>query len=409
MNQRMGELFMGMEYETAKAVMEEVARVVTGKDDCIKKAFAAILAGGHILIEDVPGVGKTTLAVGISQALALSYKRVQFTPDVLPSDILGFSMYQSNTGEFEFRPGSVFCNLFLADEINRTSPKTQSALIEDVPGVGKTTLAVAFSKVMGLENHRVQFTPDVLPADILGFNMYRKETGDFVYYPGTIMCNLFLADEINRTSPKTQSALLEVMEEGKVTVDGVSREVPKPFIVMATQNPKGSAGTQLLPESQLDRFMICMSMGYPDVKSEIAIARGRSSSANMVELQPVIGAQELEALCGIVEDVYMSESIYTYIVALVGKTRENSYIELGVSPRGTIACVRMAKAWAFLQGRNYVMPEDVADIFIDIVKHRIVLNTKARVTHMTEEAILSEILSVTKQPASYMEKSEYRG
>jgi MoxR-like ATPase len=278
-----------------------------------------------------------------------------------------------------------------------------------VPGVGKTTLAVAFSKVMGLENHRVQFTPDVLPADILGFNMYRKETGDFVYYPGTIMCNLFLADEINRTSPKTQSALLEVMEESKVTVDGVSREVPRPFIVMATQNPKGSAGTQLLPESQLDRFMICMSMGYPDVKSEIAIARGRSSSANMVELQPVIGAQELEALCGMVEDVYMSESIYTYIVALVGKTRENSYIELGVSPRGTIACVRMAKAWAFLQGRNYVMPEDVADIFLDIAKHRIVLNTKARVTHMTEEAILSEILSVTKQPASYMEKSEYRG
>lgn len=330
MNQRMGDLFMGMEYETAKAVMEEVARVVTGKDDCIKKAFAAILAGGHILIEDVPGVGKTTLAV-------------------------------------------------------------------------------AFSKVMGLENHRVQFTPDVLPADILGFNMYRKETGDFVYYPGTIMCNLFLADEINRTSPKTQSALLEVMEEGKVTVDGVSREVPRPFIVMATQNPKGSAGTQLLPESQLDRFMICMSMGYPDVKSEIAIARGRSSSTNMVELQPVIGAQELEALCGMVEDVYMSESIYTYIVALVGKTRENSYIELGVSPRGTIACVRMAKAWAFLQGRNYVMPEDVADIFLDIAKHRIVLNTKARVTHMTEEAILSEILSVTKQPASYMEKSEYRG
>lgn len=321
---------MGMEYETAKAVMEEVARVVTGKDDCIKKAFAAILAGGHILIEDVPGVGKTTLAV-------------------------------------------------------------------------------AFSKVMGLENHRVQFTPDVLPADILGFNMYRKETGDFVYYPGTIMCNLFLADEINRTSPKTQSALLEVMEESKVTVDGVSREVPRPFIVMATQNPKGSAGTQLLPESQLDRFMICMSMGYPDVKSEIAIARGRSSSANMVELQPVIGAQELEALCGMVEDVYMSEPIYTYIVALVGKTRENSYIELGVSPRGTIACVRMAKAWAFLQGRNYVMPEDVADIFLDIAKHRIVLNTKARVTHMTEEAILSEILSVTKQPASYMEKSEYRG
>lgn len=321
---------MNAEYEKAKAVMGEVARVVTGKDDCIRKAFAAILAGGHILIEDVPGVGKTTLAI-------------------------------------------------------------------------------AFSKVMGLQNHRVQFTPDVLPADILGFNMYRKEIGDFVYHPGTIMCNLFLADEINRTSPKTQSALLEVMEEGMVTVDGVSRAVPKPFIVMATQNPKGSAGTQLLPESQLDRFMICMSMGYPDAKSEIEIARGKSCSANMVELQPVIGAQELDELCRMVEEVYMSESIYTYIVALVGKTRDNSYIELGVSPRGTIACVRMAKAWAFLQWRNYVTPEDVVDIFPDIAKHRIVLNTKARVTHMTEEAVLSEIVSMTKQPASYMEKSEYRG
>ena len=329
-NEIYGGRFMNAEYEKAKAVMGEVARVVTGKDDCIRKAFAAILAGGHILIEDVPGVGKTTLAI-------------------------------------------------------------------------------AFSKVMGLQNHRVQFTPDVLPADILGFNMYRKEIGDFVYHPGTIMCNLFLADEINRTSPKTQSALLEVMEEGMVTVDGVSRAVPKPFIVMATQNPKGSAGTQLLPESQLDRFMICMSMGYPDAKSEIEIARGKSSSANMVELQPVIGVQELDELCRMVEDVYMSEPIYTYIVALVGKTRDNSYIELGVSPRGTIACVRMAKAWAFLQGRNYVTPEDVVDIFPDIAKHRIVLNTKARVTHMTEETVLSEIVSMTKQPASYMEKSEYRG
>ena len=325
-----GDGFMSAEYEKAKAVMGEVARVVTGKDDCIKKAFAAILAGGHILIEDVPGVGKTTLAI-------------------------------------------------------------------------------AFSKVMSLQNHRVQFTPDVMPADILGFNMYRKESGDFAYYPGTIMCNLFLADEINRTSPKTQSALLEVMEEGLVTVDGVSRAVPKPFIVMATQNPKGSAGTQLLPESQLDRFMICMSMGYPDARSEIAIARGKSSSVNMVELHPVIGAQELEKMCRTVEEVHMSESIYAYIVALMGKTRDNHYIELGVSPRGTIACVRMAKAWAFLQGRSYVIPEDVTDIFLDIAKHRVVLNTKARVTHMTEEAVLSEIVSVTKQPASYMEKSEYRG
>lgn len=316
---------MSQIYENARAVMDEVKRAVTGKDDCIQKAFAAILAGGHILIEDVPGVGKTTLAI-------------------------------------------------------------------------------AFSKVMGLENHRVQFTPDVMPADILGFNMYQKNTGEFVYYPGTIMCNLFLADEINRTSPKTQSALLEVMEEGRVTVDGVSREVPKPFIVMATQNPKGSAGTQLLPESQLDRFMICMSMGYPDLESEIAIAKGKSIAAGFGELRAVLQAQQLVDMQAQVEKVYVHDSIYAYITNLMNKTRNSNYIELGVSPRGTIACVRMAKAWAFLQGREYVIPSDVTDIFMDVAKHRIVPNTKARVAHVTEEAILSQIIADTRQPASYMEK-----
>jgi MoxR-like ATPase len=314
---------------STQVLLDEVKRVVTGKDACINKAMAAILAGGHILIEDVPGVGKTTLAI-------------------------------------------------------------------------------AFSRVMGLQNHRVQFTPDVMPADILGFNMYQKETGTFTYHPGTIMCNLFLADEINRTSPKTQSALLEVMEEGKVTVDGVSREVPKPFIVMATQNPKGSAGTQLLPESQLDRFMICMSMGYPDPRSEIEIARGKSVSVE-ADLHEVVSAADLEVLKGQVEQVFVQESVYAYIVNLVEATRQNSYIELGISPRGTIACVRMAKAWAFLKGRGYVLPEDVADIFFDVAKHRIVLNTKARVTHVTREAVLSEILNATRQPASYMEKAEYCG
>ena len=312
-------------YEYAAAVLAEVKRAIAGKDACITKAFATILAGGHILIEDVPGVGKTTLAI-------------------------------------------------------------------------------AFSRVMGLLDHRVQFTPDVLPADIVGFNMYQKETGQFVYHPGTIMCNLFLADEINRTSPKTQSALLEVMEEGRVTVDGVSREVPKPFIVMATQNPKGSAGTQLLPESQLDRFMICMSMGYPDLESEIAIAKGKSTAAGFGELRAVLQAQQLVDMQAQVENVYVHDSIYAYITNLMNKTRKSNYIELGVSPRGTIACVRMAKAWAFLQGREYVIPSDVTDIFMDIAKHRIVPNTKARVAHVTEEAILSQIIADTRQPASYMEK-----
>ncbi|MCM1493742.1 MAG: MoxR family ATPase [Muribaculaceae bacterium] len=308
-------------YRQAAAVVQEVKKVITGKDDCIQKAFAAILAGGHILIEDVPGVGKTTLAI-------------------------------------------------------------------------------AFSRVMGLENHRVQFTPDVMPADILGFSMYQKESGSFTYHPGTIMCNLFLADEINRTSPKTQSALLEVMEEGRVTVDGVSHAVPRPFIVMATQNPKGSAGTQLLPESQLDRFMICMSMGYPDMKSEIAIAKGKSSSAGE-ELRAVLSGEGLSMVQEQVEQTFVHDNIYTYVTKLVNATRENSLIELGISPRGTIACVRMARAWAFLRGRGYVIPEDVADIFLDIAKHRIVLNTKARVTHVTADAVLTEILGNVRQPTSF--------
>lgn len=316
-------------YECASCVIEEVKKAVTGKDDCIRKAFAAILAGGHILIEDVPGVGKTTLAV-------------------------------------------------------------------------------AFSNALGLDNHRVQFTPDVMPADILGFSMYQKDTESFQYHPGTIMCNLFLADEINRTSPKTQSALLEVMEEGVVTVDGIAHEVPKPFVVMATQNPKGSAGTQLLPESQLDRFMICMSMGYPDMESEIAIAKGKSIRNEMNKINQVINGDTLMQLQTVVEGVFMHEHIYMYICKLVQQTRESHYIELGISPRGTIACVKMAKAWAFLQGRNYVTPDDVYDIFIDIAKHRIVLNTKARVTRCTEAIVLEQIRRDVIQPATYMEKREYR-
>ncbi|MBR1742533.1 MAG: MoxR family ATPase [Lachnospiraceae bacterium] len=317
-------------YNLALLAVQEVKKAVTGKDDCITKALAAILAKGHILIEDVPGVGKTTLAI-------------------------------------------------------------------------------AFSKAMALENHRVQFTPDVMPADILGFQMYEKESGMFHYHPGTIMCNLFLADEINRTSPKTQSALLEVMEEGCVTVDGESHQVPEPFIVMATHNPKGSAGTQLLPESQLDRFMICMSMGYPDVESEIAIAKGKSVRGMAEDVNCMMGQNELVALCDMVEEVFVADRVYSYIVDLSGATRENSYIDLGLSPRGTIACTRMARAWAFLQGRDYVIPEDVAEIFPDIAKHRIILNTKARVTHISADAVITEILSSVHQPASYEGRTVHRG
>lgn len=316
-------------FDKAQIVIKEVKKAVTGKNDCINKAFSAILSGGHILIEDVPGVGKTTLAM-------------------------------------------------------------------------------AFSRAMDLENHRVQFTPDVMPADIVGFNMYNKTTDDFVYKPGAIMCNLFLADEINRTSPKTQSALLEVMEEGMVTIDGVSRPVMDPFIVIATQNPKGSAGTSLLPESQLDRFMICMSMGYPNIADEIAIAKGKSNGRTVEEVLPVIKAVELNDIRAAVEEVYVHEDIYSYVANLVSATRENQYINLGISPRGTIACVKMAKSWAFLKGRNYVIPEDVDEIFKDIAKHRIVLDTKARVTKITEDAVLSQILTEVLSPVANSD-SKYQG
>ena len=221
------------------------------------------------------------------------------------------------------------------------------------------------------------------------------------------MCNLFLADEINRTSPKTQSALLEVMEEGMVTVDGVSRKVPEPFIVIATQNPKGSAGTQLLPESQLDRFMISMSMGYPDLLDEVEIAKGKSTH-NSVQLLRVLQADELRELQDLVEQINVHDNIYKYIAKLIAATRDNPYIELGISPRGTIACTRMVKARAFIQGRNYALPEDVAEVYKDIAKHRIVLNTKARVAHIKEEAVLDQILEEVKQPTSYMKRNEYR-
>ncbi len=302
-------------------VMEEVKQVVIGKEDCVRKAMAAILAGGHILIDDIPGVGKTTLAM-------------------------------------------------------------------------------AFSKAMALESKRIQFTPDVLPSDILGFSMYQKQTGQFEYQPGAVMCNLFLGDEINRTSPKTQSALLEVMEEGSATVDGVTRTVPEPFIVIATENPAGSVGTQLLPESQLDRFMICMTIGYPSLEDEIAIAKGKSNGISVNDIPSVITGKELLLIRQDVEEVYLHDRVYRYIGQLVQATRENGWIELGISPRGTIALVRMAKAVAYMSQRDYVVPEDVESIFLDVSAHRILMNAKARVGHVTAEKVLGEILGQVDKPVA---------
>lgn len=300
-------------------VINEVKKVVIGKDECIAKIMAAILAGGNILMDDVPGVGKTTMAI-------------------------------------------------------------------------------AFSKAMSLDSKRVQFTPDVLPGDITGFTMYDKRTNQFVYKPGAVMCNLFLADEINRTSPKTQSALLEVMEEGHVTVDGVTYKVPDPFIVIATENPIGSAGTQLLPDSQLDRFMVCLRLGYPSIEHELEIVKGRTRAEGMMEARAVIGAGDLTLIREDVKNVTVSDDVYSYIGELVLATRDNPSLELGVSPRGTIALTRMAKSWAYICNRDYVIPEDVQMVWTDVMRHRVILNAKARVNHITAEDVLKDIMEKVYKP-----------
>ena len=266
-------------------------------------------------------------------------------------------------------------------------------LIEDIPGVGKTTLALSFSKAMSLDCKRLQFTPDVLPSDVLGFSIYNKELDRFEYKQGSIMCNLFLADEVNRTSAKTQSALLEVMEEGKVTIDGITREVPKPFMVIATQNPVGSIGTQMLPESQLDRFMIKLTMGYPDIKSEIEILKGKQKRVLLDEIKPDATKEDILIMQDLVEKIYIHEKIYEYIVMLMSKTRNHPLIDLGVSPRGSVALTKLAKATAFLKNRDYVIPEDIQEIFKDVTIHRIILNTKARISNSSEEKILLDILN----------------
>lgn len=278
-------------------------------------------------------------------------------------------------------------------------------LLEDVPGVGKTTLALAFSKVLGLDYKRIQFTPDVMPSDLTGFSIYRREEEKFVYQPGSVFTNLLLADEINRTSPKTQSALLEVMEEHKVTVDGVTREVPSPFLVIATQNPFGSAGTQYLPEAQLDRFMISMSLGYPDFESELAMAMAVGENMRTDTVQPLLNRETLLAMQKEIHKVYIKDSVYRYLVELVTATRDNPMLERGASPRATIALVRMARAAAWFAGRTYVTPLDVSGQFAYVVAHRILPGISARMEKLSKEEILAQILESVRKP-SVLEEGE---
>ena len=299
-------------------VKQEIKKAVKGKDEIIEKVLAAMLAGGHILLEDIPGVGKTTLAMAIAKSMSFSYKRVQFTPDVLPSDIVGFSMYNQDTKTFEYQPGAVYCNLFLADEINRTSPKTQSAL-------------------------------------------------------------------------------LEVMEEGNVTVDGVTRELPNPFVVIATENPLGSSGTQMLPESQLDRFMVCLTMGYPEHEAAVDILK-ENAKKPISTLENVITVEKFAKLRQKTNDMYVHDSIYEYIVTLVEKTRTDPLFSAGASPRGSIALLRMAKAMAVLNGRDYVTPEDIRNIFVDVLGHRVKLSTKARAEGKNINDALNELFNGVTVP-----------
>lgn len=271
-------------------------------------------------------------------------------------------------------------------------------LLEDVPGVGKTTLAKAFSKTLGLTSRRIQFTPDTMPSDIIGFSVFDKNTGALKYQPGAIMTNLVLADEINRTSSKTQSALLEAMEEMQVTVDGVTHPLPAPFVVLATQNPVGSAGTQMLPPSQMDRFLIKLSMGYPDRASTAALLKDRHHADPLDVCRTVTDPASLEKSIGEAMSVFVADRIYDYIAELVEATRNNAYVTLGVSPRGALAVSRAAKANAYLEGRDYVTPDDVCAVFPDVCAHRLVLDAKARLHEYTAEQIITNLLQTVKKP-----------
>ncbi len=304
-----------------KIVEAEIKKVIFGKDEVIDNVLMTMIAGGHIMLEDIPGVGKTTLALALSKTLSLGYKRMQFTPDAMPGDVTGFMMYNKNTGAFEYKEGAV-------------------------------------------------------------------------------MCNLFLADELNRTSPKTQSALLEVMEEGSVTVDGVTHPLPSPFFVIATQNPLGSAGTQKLPESQLDRFTVKLSMGYPDEMSEAIMLRNESADkTNMTSLEQIVNLDELKSMQAQAVQTHVEDSVYAYIAALVKMSRESEWLRSGVSPRGAKAMLRTARAKAYIQGRDYLIPEDVLYVMPLVACHRVTLSAKAKAAGKTEEEIINEIAGLVKMPS----------
>ena len=305
-----------------EAITEEMHKVIIGKDDVIRKVLMCVIANGHILLDDVPGVGKTSIAVALGRTLGMKYNRIQFTPDVLPSDIVGFSIFN-------------------------------------------------------------------------------RDSENLVYVPGIINdTNLLLADEINRTSSRTQSALLEAMEEKQVTVDGKSYQLPDPFIVIATQNQVGTAGTQVLPHAQMDRFLAKLSIGYPDKMSERAIIQGHQVEDPFATVAQVASKQVVKSMQEIALKVTMKDEIVGYIADLVEASRNNNLIELGISPRGAIAVSHMAKACALMNGRDYVTEEDVREVFKDVCAHRVLLTQKARAAGVSAGDVMDQLVSSTKPPYS---------
>ena len=271
-------------------------------------------------------------------------------------------------------------------------------LLEDIPGVGKTTMALAFSKALDLQYSRVQFTPDVLPSDITGYSVPDAQTGELRYQPGAVLTNLFLADALNRATSRTQLALLEGMEEGQVTVDGVSHVLPQPFTVIATQNPVGAAGTQMLPDSQMDRFIIRLSMGYPDPRDEVTMVLNRQDGNPLKVIRAILTREQLVALQDTVEKTFISDSVVGYIVRLMGATRQHPEIQRGASPRATLAVAAMAKAVAQLRGRDYVVPGDVREVFVQTVSHRLILTPRAMTQGTDCRQVLEGILESVPVP-----------
>ena len=271
-------------------------------------------------------------------------------------------------------------------------------LLEDIPGVGKTTMALAFSKVLDLKYSRVQFTPDVLPSDVTGYSVPDPKGTGMIYQPGAVLCNLFLADELNRATSRTQSALLEAMEEGQVTVDGVSHPLPQPFFVIATQNPTGAAGTQPLPDSQMDRFMLRLSLGYPDAKDELAMILGRQQSNPLQALQPILDRNTLIQLQALVENTHAGEVVSRYAVDLIQATRTHPLLLRGASPRATLALIALSKSMAQLRGRDYVLPEDIQEAFPRCIAHRVLLSPAAQAQDQSAEDVLRAIVSAVAPP-----------